>query len=191
MRSPIPSGCHLLLCVIGGFVAGSLPIHAWDGGCPAKPAGLIGGRILDARTTDCQEITSRPLVVRTADFQLGTSVTFLAGGFPGKWDHHIRLVDRATGETHSIHFWSALGEGWVVKTIAAPPGWLGRTVVLEGIDPDLGGAWVGFSRPLSARDLAWLRWAPRLRAMAMTSAFLAVLALTASWAEGKGDSPDV
>ena len=177
---------HLLLWVTGGVVAGCLPVCAWDGGCPAKPTGLVGGRSFEARVTDCPEITGRPLVVRTGEFRLGESLSFLASGFPGKWDHHIRLVDIESGERHPIRFWTAPRRTWVVKTMEVPEEWLGRTVVIEGFDPDPEGAWVGFSSPLSPLGLTWLRWAPRVRAISMTAALLALLTIAAMWAERKG-----
>lgn len=156
---------------------------AWEGGCPTRPTGVTGSGLIAARTTDCPESTATRVIIRTAEFELGDSVVFLVGGHASKRGQELRLVDSSTGNTLPIRVRTDVTTRWSIKRVEVPRGWQGKSATLEGVDPEPGGSWIGFSAPLSPNQMRWLRWAPRLETAGWTALCLLILAILANWCE--------
>lgn len=160
--------------------------YGLEGGCEVEAKGIVGAWRIETRTSDCPESPERPLLIRSSAFELEHKVVFLAEGYLSKWDHEIRLVDVETGEQEEVLFWEALPKRWVIKAFPTPESWIGRTVILEGIDPDEGGAWISMSKPLTRAEISWLTWAPRLKAGSLSLLLLSLLGLLGHRLERRG-----
>jgi hypothetical protein len=150
---------------------------------------VIGSSLIAARTSDCPESTATRVIIRTTEFELGDSVVFLVGGHPSKRGQELRLVDPSTGDTLPIRVRKDVTTIWSIKRVEVPRGWQGKSAILEGVDPEHGGSWIGFSAPLSASQMLWLRWAPSLEAAGWTALCLLTLAILATWCEREQRSP--